>query len=318
MEEILNNFRNQFLFSPQIINTNKFKIKKKIVIIGLGGSHLAGDLLKITHNHLDLTTIADFCLPTNINFQKTSFILISYSGNTQETINIFKEIKKRTGNFLIISANGFLLQQAKINKYPYIEIPEKNIPPRLATVYIYLSLLKVLKDQLTINKIKKLNQLINFKKIKNQALTLSFQLQNKIPIIYSSFNNYPLAYNFKIRFNETSKIPSFCNYLPEINHNEIQGWSFDKKIFYSQFIFILLQDKNEPKEILTSFTNLKKLLTINKFEVINLFLNGNNLYEKIFSALHLADWLSFYLAEIYKVQPVATPFIDYLKKQYKN
>ncbi len=313
MEKFLQEFKLQFQFKPVIENLNNFKGKNKFLIVGMGGSHLAADLLKITHPFLDLTIISDFNLPQLSDLLERKIILISYSGNTLETINALQKLERTKIKPLMISANGLLLARAKINKYPYIELPEKNLPPRLAIGYLYLSLLKAINDENSLKKISGDLIKFNFSKIQKRALTLSLKLKGKIPIIYSSFINYPLAYNFKIRFNETAKIPAFCHYLPEANHNEIQGFYRLKKIFY----FLLLEDKTDSKELIATFKTIKKFLKDKKFFVESLTLDEKDVFKKIFSAIHLADLLSFYLAKIYKLDPLSTPFIDEIKKRLK-
>lgn len=314
MEDILEKFKFQLQFSPEIENSKKFKTKDKFLIIGMGGSHLAADLLKISHPKLDLLIYSDFNLPQVSDLNKRNIILISYSGNTLEVIKNLEEIKKRNIIPLIISAKGYLLSQAKLLNYPYIELPEKNLPPRLALGYFYLSLLKIIGDNQSLKKINKIK--FNLLKIKNKAFKLSLRLKGKIPIIYSSYKNYPLAYNFKIRFNENSKIPAFCNYLPEINHNEIEGFSNFR--FNNFFYFLLIKDDKDSKEIKKNFKILENLFKKRKFLIDSLILKGNNIFEKIFSSIHLADWLTWYLAKIYKVNPIFTKYIEEIKKQMKN
>ena len=313
MENILKNFKSQFKFEPKISNAKKFKLKEKLLIFGMGGSHLPADLLKITHPFLDLVIISDFNIPLIKDITERNVIMISYSGNTIEVITALKKLNKKIIPF-IISADGYLLSQSKLRGYPYIELPEKNLLPRLAIGYIYISLLKVINDSQSLRLIKKLSNELKTKRIQKQALKLSNKLKNKIPIIYSSVKNYPLAYNFKIRFNETSKLPSFCNYLPEVNHNEIQGFYR----FKEKFIFLLLRDNSDSDEIKLTFKVIKKFFSEIKLAYLELNIRENNVFKKIFSTIHLADWLSYYLSQIYKTEPNNTPFIDKIKKLQKD
>lgn len=311
MEKILQKIKNQLIFSPIIINKKYLKKRNNIVICGMGGSHLAGDLLKILRPNLNIYIHSNYDLP-NIKLKDKLIIFISYSGETKETLSGFKKALDKKLNISIITSRGELLKLAVDKNIPYIKIPE-DTPARFAIVYIIKSLFKFLNDNKGLREIKKIKNFFNYKKFLFIGKKIANQLKDKIPVIYSSYENFPLAYIWKIKFNETSKIPAFCNYLPELTHNEIQG--FDN--LAKNFSFIFLEDKNDDKRILKQMKIIKKILKNQKFKFITINLGRKNLYYKIISNIYLADCVTFYLAKIYYKNPLDTPTIEKIKKLLK-
>ncbi|MGC8981479.1 MAG: bifunctional phosphoglucose/phosphomannose isomerase [Minisyncoccia bacterium] len=315
MEEILRNFKEQFLFDPIIENLENFKEKNKFLIVGMGGSILAGGLLKILKEDLDIILHSNFGLPKLNDLNERKIIFVSHSGNTEETLDSFEVSFKNNFDCFVISSDGALLKRAIDLKIPYIKIPNSKIPPRLALVYIFKSLLKVINDENGLKEISLLKNYFDTEKIEKEGRELAEKIKGYIPIIYSSNKNFYLAYNFKIRFNETSKIPSFCNTFPELSHNEIEGLNEDLS---KSFFFIFLKDKDDDVRILKRIEICKKILEDKKFKVEVINFEDKNIYYKIFSLINLADWTSYYLAKIYKKDPIKTEIIEKIKKLSKD
>ena len=145
------------------------------------------------------------------------------------------------------------------------------------------------------------------------------KLKNYIPSIYSSTKNSNITYNWKIKFNENTKIPAFYNAIPELNHNEMNGFDYvdDTKKLSSKFFFIFLNDKKDHKKNIKRMNILSKLYKNRKFKIINIELSGKTITEKIFSNLLLADWTSYFLALEYNVNPEQVPMVEEFKNLIK-
>ena len=137
-----------------------------------------------------------------------------------------------------------------------------------------------------------------------------------MPIIYSSFKNGSLAQNWKIKFNETTKISAFCNVFPELNHNEMTGFDLvDKtKHLSDKFHFIFMRDSKDNPRIIKRMEITKKLFEDRGFGVEYVDISGENVWHKIFSTLLVADWTSFHLAKHYGTAPEQVPMVEEFKK----
>ena len=123
MLESIKNFPKQFSYNPKIENNKYYRKSKKFIILGMGGSHLAADLLQISNPELNLIIHKDYDLPILSKKELKKYLIIanSYSGNTEEVLTGAKKAIKEKLNLLIISTGGKLIKLAKNNNIPYID-----------------------------------------------------------------------------------------------------------------------------------------------------------------------------------------------------
>lgn len=317
MEESIKNFPKQFLWEPKIVNGPLRRPTSKLLVCGMGGSALAADLIGVR-------VWRDYGLPEVS--KNTLVIASSYSGNTEETIDAFKTALSKNLPLTAISTGGKLLELARKHNVPYIQLPNTGIQPRMATGYMIKALLAIMclselsrhrRAGALMEEISRLPRRLNINTSRRSGKDLAKQLRNKTPIIYSSSKNFPTAYNWKIKFNETAKIPAFANAFPELNHNEMNGFNLSRLNLHKNFSFIFLEDSNDDTRILKRMKITKKLLEDRKFEVRSLRLEGQNKFHQIFQNLLIADWTAFYLAKYYGNDPEQVPMVEEFKKLIK-
>ena len=317
MYEAIKNFNKQFLYEPEIKNQENFVKKSGLVVIGMGGSALAPLLLKTWKPELDIIIHRDYGLPEFLgDFIDKLVILSSYSGNTEEVVDAFKKAKAENLNMAIISTGGKLLSLAKENNVPYIELPNTGIQPRLALGLSIKAFLKFMGEEDELKKISALATTLNPSDYENDGKMLAQKIKNHIPVIYSSNNNSSIIYNWKIKLNETGKIPAFHNVFPELNHNEMTGFDIkdSTRELSSKFHFIILKDEKDNPEIFKRMAVLKKLLKDRNLQVEEIELTGKDTWHKIFSSLVLADWTAYYTALEYGLEPEQVPMVEEFKK----
>lgn len=319
MEESILNFAKQFDYQPQIKNSEKLKNKyQNFVVGGMGGSALSAEILKIANPAVNLCVYRDYGLPKyDENFcQQSLFIASSYSGNTEETLDFADEAYSKGYDIAIIATGGKLIDFAIKNNLPYIEIPDTKIQPRVAIGFSTLALSSIIAPNL-LPELQSLAKIIDPKSLQKEGRELAKVLQNKIPVIYTSNQNRAVAYNWKIKLNETAKIPAFCNSFPELNHNEMQGFDFvdfNKKLS-ENFHFIFIVDADDNARIIKRTEVLEELLQTKGLPVNRIYFNGATKIEKIFNSLILADWVSLELAKKYETEPEEVPLIEAFKKK---
>lgn len=318
MYESIKNFNKQFLYEPEIKNYKNLVKKSSFVVVGMGGSALAPLLLKTWKLKIDIIIHRDYGLPEFLDgeLKKKLIILSSYSGNTEEVISAFIEAKNKNLDMCIISTGGKLLSLAKENNIPYIELPNMGIQPRMALGLSIKAFLKFIGEEEELKKIGELATTLNPGEYEEIGKMLAKRMKNCIPIIYSSNNNSSIIYNWKIKLNETGKIPAFYNVFPELNHNEMTGFDIkdSTKVLSSKFYFIILKDNKDNPEIFKRIEVLGKLLKDRNFQVEIIELNGKDTWYKIFSSLLLADWTAYYTALEYGLEPEQVPMVEELKK----
>ncbi len=318
LKDAILNFPQQFAFEPVIKNAQNLKKTDKFILIGMGGSHLSAGIVKVWKPELDLRIHRNYGLPELKEevLRESLVILSSYSGNTEEVIDAFLKAKEKGLSTAVITIGGKLLELAQENQTSYVQMPDTGIEPRFALGYSLKALLKILGDEEALKEVSTLAESLKPTDYENQGRVLAEKLKGYVPIIYSSAHNLELAYNWKIKFNETGKIPAFYNRLPELNHNEMTGFDVKESTMglSAKFHFIFLKDQNDDLRIQKRMAILEKLYKDRGLPVEIIELKGQNVFHKIFSSLVLADWASFYTAEIYGVEAEAVPMVEEFKK----
>ena len=298
-----------------------------IVLTGLGGSAIGGDLLR-SYLAKDLAVPfvvnRNYTLPEFVD-QQTLVIVSSYSGNTEETIAAHLDAARRKARLLCISSDGETARIAARQKQPVITIP-KAFPPRAALGYsffptlIALARMKLIppKDEEireTIALLKKKSGLYMSLTYKNPALELAKHLYTKLPIIYSSSDRLD-AVNLRWRgqFAENAKVLAFGHVLPEMNHNELVGWKVLRRIMEDMAV-VFLTDKDDHERVRLRIGITKDIVSQYAASAVEVQSEGKSLMARMFSLVYLGDWVSFYLAMLNGIDPTPVKVIDYLKNE---
>lgn len=299
------------------IKNNKGIKAENFVLVGMGGSALAGGIIKSNNPKIPLAIHKSYGLPYIKEPQKTLVIFSSYSGNTEETLDALIEARKRGLKMAVISKNGKLLQIAKKENLPYIEIPNLNLQPRMALGFSTVSLIQILNLKKELKKLKETAEKIDFLLLKKEGKSLSEKLKNLVPIIYASDKNIEIGYNMKIKFNENAKAPAFCSQIPESNHNEISSLNKKTIKFAKNLVPLFLKDESDHLRIKKRMEITKKIYKEEGFETIEIEIKGD-FFEKYFLAGVLTDYATFFLAQHYGFDPCSVPTIEKLKKEMEK
>ncbi|MEK7599022.1 MAG: bifunctional phosphoglucose/phosphomannose isomerase [Patescibacteria group bacterium] len=317
-EKAIIEFYKQFEYEPVIENAENLQSKEKWIICGMGGSHLAADLLKIFQPRLEIIIHFDYGLPEMSAEDLNQYLIIasSYSGNTEETLDSFGEALKKKLSLAAISVGGKLLESAKKNSIPFVQLPDTGIQPRFALGFSLRAILKLMGDKKNLAETQKLARLLDNQFCQKAGQELAQKIKGCVPVIYASRKNKAIAYNWKIKFNETAKIPAFYNIFPELNHNEMTGFDAKEttKSLSDKFYFIFLLDSGDHPRILKRMDLTSELLKKRGYKVEILELAGQNSWHKIFSNLLIADWTTYYTALNYGTEPEFVPMVEEFKK----
>ncbi|MBN1949035.1 MAG: bifunctional phosphoglucose/phosphomannose isomerase [Candidatus Cloacimonetes bacterium] len=320
-EQVMQAYQSAKIHGSETILASEVKLQQ-VVIAGMGGSAMAGDIARAAFGQkIPVSVVKDYELPYVDD--KTLVLCLSYSGNTQETLSCFKQAIQK-GCAIAAVTSGGKLRELCTGKYPWVELPD-GLPPRSAIGYLFFGLLRLLESytlipdhsatvkSLVANLIRKAGAICRQNPLEsNLAKSSAREIRGKIPVIYASCSQlYPLAYRWKCQFNENAKYPAFCHTLPEMNHNEIEGW--EETELNKGLIVIILRHLQEAGVIGRRLQAFKKLLHRNSTPFLEFYVEGDKLIERIFSLIYLGDMISYYLALLQEVDPTRIDYIDYLK-----
>jgi glucose/mannose-6-phosphate isomerase len=330
MFSLLRNFPEQIEDAVRIGKQSKVPFKKtsitSLVLTGLGGSAIGGDLLRsYVQDELKIPFIVNrnYSLPEFVD--KNSLVFVSsYSGNTEETISAHTEARKRKAKVICITSNGETAKMAQKFKQPLITIP-RGFPPRTALGYSFFPLLEVLSKlglvrkknkeiHETINLLKKKSALYSAVNGKNPAVDLAKQLYTKCPVVYSAADKFDIVnLRWRGQIAENAKSLAFGHVVPEMNHNELVGWKVLRRMMEEDFAVVLLRDDYDHERIKVRLDITKSIVEEYASRVIEVKSEGKSLLARMFSLIYLGDWMSYYLAILNGIDPTPVRVIDYLK-----
>jgi glucose/mannose-6-phosphate isomerase len=282
----------------------------------MGGSGISGDILKALYPDVLIISNKDYSIPEYCD-AATLAILISYSGNTEETLNNYTLLLRRNARRVIISSGGTLLDLAGDLK---VKIPP-GLPPRGALGYLFAPLPMTLYrfGMIPRNPEPALIALAKFLKtqrntIERRAKALSKKCVDRLPIIYATSSMFlPVARRWQCQLNENAKVLAHINVIPEMNHNEIVGLGKPDAL-NSQISMIFLHDPAAHPRNKLRVQFLKGLIE-NKFaHVLDVTPEGTNHMQRMFWTIMLGDFLSYYVAIRMDIDPLPVKRIDELKK----
>lgn len=304
---------------------------RNILVAGMGGSAIGGEILRewlIDRISIPIEVCKDYILPAYVN-EDTLVFAVSYSGETEETLTAFIEAMKRKSMVVSITSGGRLQKFSEKLGVPFVRVPE-GLAPRIAFPYLFFPMIQLLKQFDIISgyeeEIEEAIQVLENIRDENApavplkenfAKKLAWELKDSVPIVYGFRQYCPVARRLKSQFNENSKIPSFFDVFPELNHNEIMGWEARGE-FTKIFLVILIRDENEPPEIRHKIELTKELALQKAKKVLEIHAKGEGKLARMLSVLYLGDLTSVYLAILHGVDPLPVETISKLKKQMEK
>ncbi|MCC7429672.1 bifunctional phosphoglucose/phosphomannose isomerase, partial [bacterium] len=239
MLDVLGGFPTQIQVSERIVQETILNIDKtkvtSIVITGLGGSAISGDLLKTyLESRLEIPVFVNrsYFLPKFVS-EKTLVVVSSYSGNTEETVSALHDAKKRKSQILCVTTGGEI---EKIAKQNCVKIP-MGLQPRAALGYSFFVIFGLLAKigffdfpkqdvEETIKLLVEKAKEYFFDPENNFPLNLAKRLTDKIILVYGSSDLHKIvAVRWKGQFCENAEHFSFANEVPEMNHNELVAFT---------------------------------------------------------------------------------------------
>jgi glucose/mannose-6-phosphate isomerase len=302
---------------------------ENIIVAGMGGSGIGGELLKDWARdkaQVPIEVSRDYSLPAYAN-EKSLVLIVSYSGETEESLSAFLDATKKKCMIHCISSGGSLLEFAEKLNVPYLRVPS-GMPPRAALPYLFTPLLKALEKVIVSSVSEDFSEAIKIlerisgenapEKLarENFSKTLALGIDESVPVVYGFGVYRSVAQRFKQQFNENSKVPSKWEFFSELNHNEIVGWEKAGKLA-NCFSTIFIRDKNEPNEVRSRIETTKALMRSDS-KMFEVWAQGKSALARMLSVICIGDFTSVYLAILRKVDPTPVSTIALLKEKMKQ
>lgn len=336
MLALIENFSDQIAQAEKIgnavsLDSSFSKGVTHIVFSGLGGSAIGADLVRSYLSYdvpIPMFVNRHYRLPAYVD-EKTLLVVSSYSGSTEETLASLEEGIRKKAKILAISSGGELSEHARRRGFPLIKIPG-GFPPRAALGYSVFPLLVAL-SKIGFPKAYRAKDVLETRELvrslsqssygpscphdKNMAKQFASSCFEGYPVIYGSTDFFDVvALRWRGQFSENAKCLASHHVLPEMNHNELVGWKKPESLLKKVAVFILRDQADHPRvqKRMDLTREIIRPLAGHVFEVRS---QGESLLARIFSLVHLGDWISFYLAVLNGVDPTPVEVIQHLKSE---
>lgn len=296
---------------------------KDVFVCGMGGSAIGGDLLSewmSTSSDVPCSVCRSYGVPTHMG--KDSLVLVaSYSGNTEETLSMFEDARKRRAKIVAIASGGQLAEMSDSYGIPFARLPS-GLVPRSTLGYMFGAMLGILERSGLVTPDKQLEETVRIlgKAISyckpsvstgdNPAKMLAHEIMPHVPVIIGYGLSRPVAKRWANQLNENGKVMAFSSELPEMDHNEIVGWMKDPRS--RGFAAVFLEHGKEKnameRRVRATKDMICKVAPVYASEAI-----GLSPMAKMFSLVIVGDYVSAYTGVLRNEDPSTTEPIEELK-----
>ena len=308
-----------------------WKNNTRVLIAGMGGSAIGADLLAAYVTPLcsvPMIVHRDYDLPFWANGSETLVITSSHSGSTEETLSAFDSAVNNSCQILAITTGGKLAQQA-IEHGSALWQFDHNGQPRAAVGYSFglllaaFSRLGLIPDpaaelQGAIQSMKKLQGNIapEIDAMDNPAKRLAGQCFGRWVAVFGAGIMTPISRRWKGQINEVAKTWAQFEFIPEANHNTMAGVVYPERTLAHTMILFLRSEVNHPQNQLR--INLtKEIFMLEGLGTDFVDVQGESRLAQLWSMLYFGDFLAYYLAMAYQVDPTPVAAIEGLKARMK-
>ncbi len=321
MKELIASFSAQLRQAAEIGDKAKFNKHnqeiRNVMITGLGGSGIGGSIIaQIVEQELKvpLHVNKDYFLPAFVD-KHTLLIVSSYSGNTEETVAAMDSGLERGAKVVCVTSGGTIAERARTHNLDHILIPG-GMPPRACLAYSFTQLFFVLHGFNLIDKafrsdIEASITLLDHEEehVCAEAYYLAEKLHKKVPVIYSQANFEGVAIRFRQQINENSKMLCWHHVLPEMNHNELVGWTISN----DKLAVIFFRNESDYERTRTRMELTKTIVARYTPHIFEVYSKGETQLQRSLYLIHFGDWVSWYLSEIRNIDATEVKVIDFLK-----
>ncbi len=295
----------------------------KVVVCGMGGSAIGGDLLcewVSSISEVPCSVHRSYSVPSHID--KDSLVIVaSYSGDTEETLNMFEAAQKKGARIVAIASGGELAHSAEKLGIPCAKIPT-GMMPRASLGFMMGAMIGILERTQMVSSGEQVEETVrvlksvidsckpSVKTADNPAKRLAHELMGHVPVVVGYGLSRPVAKRWANQLNENAKSLAFSSEIPELDHNEIVGWMKDG---LSRGFAAVILDNEQGNSALSRRVEATKNMLTRVASVHRVKSLGRGPLAQMFSLVLVGDYVSVYLGILRGEDPSANEPIDELK-----
>jgi len=302
---------------------------RQVVIAGMGGSAIGADLLaaySAPSVPLPVSVHRDYGLPLFARGAETLVICSSHSGNTEETLDVFEAALKAECRIIVVSTGGELARRAEENNVPLWTFNHIG-QPRAAVGYSFGLLLalfqrlgfipdqkEALEDALAAMKRSQQRIKADIPTVKNPAKRYAGQLMGRWVTIMGSGLLSTVARRWKGQMNEIAKAGANFEFLPEADHNTLAGTMNPDEVLnpHTMTLFLRAPSDHPRNRLRSDLTRSAFMLEGMNTDFVDA--RGNTPLAHMWTLILFGDYMAYYLAMGYGVDPTPIPVLVDFKR----
>lgn len=294
----------------------------RVLAVGMGGSGIAADLARgVIHAETPavVTVVRSPELPRGLD-SRAHVILISYSGDTWETLDAFEAAGRVGAHRTVVTSGGRLAERAAEEGVAVLPVPSGQ-PPRAAVGHLLGGILGLLdpwfpeSNESRVARISEhlRNRMGTLARSRGPAAGLATKIGDRLPFVYAESSFLALARRWKTQIEENAKRLAVFDEVPELCHNAIVGWDAIRRIDAATYAVVLLEWSGESPYIRQRLLFLERLLNSRGARVMRAPLDSEDRLEALVDGIALGDHMSLFLADHRKVDPLPVEAIGRMK-----
>ena len=298
-----------------------------ITFCGMGGSAVAGDVFRVlSADRLPLPvevvrgpSLPEYCGP------HTLVLASSYSGDTAEVLACFEEAIHRGCRTIALTSGGALAARAGEVGTAVAVVPSGFVP-RAAFGYLTLGWLGVLETAGLVPPLAadveeaaaELEDVVaaggsSVPTPENPPKALATAIGDRTPVVWGGEGvGAVAALRWKTQMNENAKVPAWSSALPELDHNEVVGWSAGTG---TNVFVIALRDAGEAREIALRFPLSLEIVRDAGARTEEIHARGRSVLSRVLSLVAMGDLTATYLGLARGADPTEMEAIVRLKQE---
>jgi glucose/mannose-6-phosphate isomerase len=301
---------------------------ENVVVVGMGGSGIAGDILLASAGAfmaVPAITVKSYTLPAFVG-DGTLLFAVSFSGDTEETIEAAKEGAAQGAKVVIVTSGGELAKLGAAWGAPMVTLPSDIPQPRAAVGALAIPPLVMLEEmglfpgagrwiELAVEQLKRRRD--QLAEADNPAAELARRIAPTIPLIHSSGAlGGAAAQRWKTQINENANAPAFWNVQPELCHNEVQGWGQHTDVTSESLSLVALRHDDEHPQVMRRFEMVAELVHDKVAGMYEVHAEGEGELAQLLDLVIYGDYVSLHLADDKGIDPGPVPTLAGLKQEF--
>jgi len=297
-----------------------------IAVCGMGGSAVAGDVFRalyVDRLGVPVQVVRGPSLPEFCGLH-TLVVASSYSGNTAESLACFEEAVHRGCRIVAVTSGGRMADRTAELDLARVAVPA-GFQPRAALGWLALGTLGAIEAMGLIPSLagdvdEAATELASLAASlapevpteQNLAKRVALAATSRTPVIWGAEGFAAVAaMRWKTQFNENAKVPAFFSSVPELDHNEIVGWSAGTG---ERFLLVALRAEGEHPEIAPRFPLSEDIARRAGVQVEEVWARGRSALARLLTLVTVGDFASVYLALARGVDPTPVEVVEQLKR----